>query len=77
MMAGREPQTADLYKRIRARSERAKERQRWGGRPIQGGERPRIMAIAALARVYLLEKFDLVSKEVVKIHPGHFRQDCG
>jgi len=48
--------TTDLYRTIGARSERARERQRWGGRPIPGGERRRIVARAAFARVYLLEK---------------------
>jgi len=32
---------------------------------------------AALARVYLLEKWDLGSKEKVKIKPSYFRRDCG
>jgi len=49
-------QIADLYRRIGARSERARERQREGGRPIPGGERRRILARAAFASVYLLEK---------------------
>jgi len=44
------------YRRIGARSERAKVRQRCGGRPILGGESQRIVAKAALARVYHLEK---------------------
>jgi len=37
-------------------SERTREGQRWGGRPIPGGERRQIVASAAFARVYLLEK---------------------
>jgi len=48
--------TTDLYRRIGARSERARDRQRWGGKPIPGGERRRIVASAVFARVYLLEK---------------------
>ena len=35
------------------------------------------MARAAFARVYLLEKWDLGSKEGVKINPSHFRRDYG
>ena len=66
-------QTVDPYRRIGARSERAKERQRWGGRPIPGGERRRIVARAAFASEYLLEKWDLGSKEGVKMKPSHFR----
>jgi len=70
-------QTADPYRRIGARSERAKDRQRWGGRPIPRGERRRIVARAAFASVYLLEKWDLGSKAGVKIKPSHFRRGCG
>jgi len=77
-------QTADPYKSIGAKSERARERQWWGGRPIPGGGRPipgeerrRIVASLALARVYLLEKWDLGLKEGVKIKPSHFRQVSG
>jgi len=77
MMAGGGLQTADPYRRIGARSECAKERQRWGGRPMPGGERQRIVASAALVRVYLLEKWDLRSKEGVKMKPSHFMQVCG
>ena len=33
------------------------------------------MARAGFARVYLLEKWDLGWKEVVKIKPSHFRRD--
>jgi len=53
---GRGFQTADPYRRIGARSERARERQREGGRPILGGERRRMVARAVFASVYLLEK---------------------
>jgi len=49
----------------------------WGGRPIPGGERWRIVASAVCARVYLLEKWDLGSKEGVKIKPSHIRRACG
>jgi len=77
MIDGGGTQTADPYKRIGARSERAKERQRWGGRPIPGGERRRIVARAAFASVYLLEKWDLGSNVGVKMKPSHFRRDCG
>jgi len=35
------------------------------------------VAKAALASVYLLEKWDLGSKEGVKMNPSHFRRDCG
>jgi len=56
MMDGGGAQIADPYRIIGARSERPKERQRWGGRPNQGGERRRIVARAAFASVYLLEK---------------------
>jgi len=70
-------QTADPYKSIGAKSECARERQRWGGRPIPGEERRRIVASAVLARVYLLEKWDLGSKEGVKIKPSHYRRDYG
>jgi len=35
------------------------------------------MARAALARAYLLEKWDLCSKEGVKIKPTHFRRVSG
>ena len=49
-------QTADPYRRIGARSERARERPWYGGRPIPGGERRRMVARAAFASVYLLEK---------------------
>jgi len=77
MMVGGRLQTADLYRRIRDRSERAKVRQRYGGRPIPGGERRRIVARAAFARVYLLEKWGLGSKEGVKIKPSYLRRDCG
>jgi len=70
-------QIANPYRRIGARSERAKERQRWGGRPIPGGERRRIVARPVFASVYLLEKWDLESKEGVKMKPSHFRWDCG
>ena len=51
MLAGAGLQTVDPYRRIGPRSERAKERQRWGGRPIPGGESQRIVASAALAEV--------------------------
>ena len=34
------------------------------------------MARAAFARGYLVEKWDLGSKEGVKIKPSHFRLDC-
>ena len=77
MIAGEGLQTADPYRRIGARSVHSTEKQRWGGRPIPGGERWRIVARAALVRVYLLEKWDLGSKEGVKRKPSHFRQDCG
>ena len=70
-------QTADQYKSIGAKRERARERHRWGGRPIPGGERRRIVASTALARVYLLEKWDFGSKEGVKMKPSHFRRVCG
>ena len=39
MMDGGDFQTVDPYRRIGARSERAKDRQGYGGRPIPGGER--------------------------------------
>ena len=77
MIAGGGFQTADPYRRIGARSEHAKERQRYGGRPIPGGERRRIVARAAFASVYLLEKWDLGSKAGVNMKPSHFRRDCG
>jgi len=35
------------------------------------------VARAAFASVYLLEKWDLWSKEGVKIKPSHFRLDWG
>jgi len=35
------------------------------------------VARAAFARVCLLEKGDLGSKEGVKIKPSHLRRDCG
>jgi len=35
------------------------------------------MASVVMARVYLLEKWDLGSKEGVKIKATHFRQTCG
>jgi len=70
-------QTADPYRRIGARRKRAKERHRWGGSRIPGGERQRIVTRAALAKVYLLEKWDLGSMEGVKINPSHVRRDCG
>jgi len=38
-----------------------------------GGERRRIVARAAFASVYLLEKWDLGSKAGVKMKPSHFR----
>jgi len=44
---------------------------------MPGGERRRIVASVALVRVYLLEKWDLGSKEGVKIKPSHFRRVCG
>jgi len=69
--------TTDPYSQIRARSERARERQRWRGRPIPVGERRRIVASSALMRVYLLEKWGLRLKEGVKMKPSHFRRDCG
>ena len=56
MMDGEGVQTADPYRRIGARTERAKERQWSSARPIPGGERRRIVARAAFAYVYLLEK---------------------
>jgi len=68
---------ADPYRRIRAGSQRAKVTQRWGGRPIPRGERRRIVASTVLATVYLLEKWDLGSKEGVKIKPSHLRRACG
>jgi len=77
MIDGRGFQTPDPYRRIRASSERARERQRYGGRPIPGGERRRMVARAAFASVYLLEKWDLGSKTGVKMKPNHFRRDCG
>ena len=40
------------------------------------GERRRIVARAAFATVSLLRKWDLGSKEGVKIRPSHFRRDC-
>ena len=70
-------QIANPYRRIGARRERAKERQRQGGRPIPGGERQRIVDKVTFASVYLLEKWNLGSKEGVKIKPSHFRRDCG
>ena len=70
-------QIADPYRKIGARSERAKERKRQGRRPIPGGERRRIVARAAFASVYLREKWDLGSKAGVKIKPIHFRRGCG
>jgi len=36
-----------------------------------------MVARAAFARVYLLEKWDLGSKEGVRINPSHFRRACG
>jgi len=69
--------TTDQYRRIGARSKRARDRQRWGARPIPGRERRQIVASAAFTRVYLLEKWGLGSKEGVKIKPSHFRWDCG
>jgi len=77
MMVGGGFQAAAPYRRIGARSKHAWERQRWGGRPIPGGERRRIVARAAFARVYLLEKWDLGSKKGVKIKPSHFSRVCG
>ena len=77
MIDGEGFQTADQYRRMGARSERAKERQRQGGRPIPGRERRRIVARAAFASVYLLEKWDLESKVGVKMKPSHFRWDYG
>jgi len=56
MIDGGGSQMADPYRRIGARRERARERQRYGGRPIPGGERRRMVARAAFASVYLLEK---------------------
>ena len=41
------------------------------------GERRRIVARAAFASVYLLEKWDLGPKAGVKMKPSHFRRDCG
>jgi len=35
------------------------------------------MARAAFASVYRLEKWDLGSKEGVKMNPSHFKRDCG
>jgi len=35
------------------------------------------VARAAFARVFLLEKWHVGSKEGVKMKPSHFRQDCG
>jgi len=72
-MAGGGLHTTDRYRRIGARSERAGNRQRWGGRPIPWGEWRRIVPSAAFARVYLLEKWGLGSNEVVKMKPSHFR----
>jgi len=77
MMAGGGFQRVDPYRRIGERRERAKERQREGGRPIPGGERRRIVARAAFASRYILEKWDLGSKVGVKMKPSHFRRDCG
>jgi len=70
-------QTADPFKSIGAKSERPRERQWWQGRPIPRGERRRIVASPALAMVYPLEKWDLGSKEGVKIKPSLFGQVCG
>jgi len=58
-MAGGGLPSTDPYRRIGARSERARGRQRWGGRPRPGGERRQIVTSAAFARVYLLEKWGL------------------
>jgi len=76
MMVGGELHAADPYKRIGATSDHARERLRWGGRPTPGGERRRIVASAALERLYLQEKCDLGSKPGVKVKPSHFRRDC-
>jgi len=75
MIDGGGYQTVDPYRRIGARSERAKESQRYGGRRIPGGERRRIVARAAFPSIYLLEKWDLGSKAGVKMKPSHFRWD--
>jgi len=50
-MAGGGLHTTDPYSRIGARSEGARDRQRWGGRPIPRGERLRIVASAAFEGV--------------------------
>jgi len=48
-----------------------------GGKAHPGGERRRIVARAAFASEYLLEKWDLGSKAGVKMKPNYFRPDCG
>jgi len=77
MIVGAGFQRADPDRSIGAWSEHAKERQRWGGRPIPGGERRRMVAKTVWVRVYLRDKLDLGSKEGVKRKPSHFRRDCG
>ena len=62
-MAGGGLHTTDPYRRIGARSECARARQRLGGRPIPGGERRRIVASTAFARVYLLEKCGVTNRD--------------
>jgi len=48
-----------------------------GWKAIPGGERRRIVASAAFASVYLLEKWGLESNAGVKMKPSHFRLDFG
>jgi len=52
-------QTVEPYRRISARRQQASLKLWWGGRPITGGDRRRIVAKTTLARVCLWEQWAL------------------
>ena len=47
------------------------------GKAHPGGEMQRIVVNAAFARVYLLEKWDLGTKERVNMKSSYLRRVCG
>jgi len=77
MMDGGGCHTVEPYRRMGASGERARVRQRSGGRPIRGAERHLILANAAFARESLREKWALRSGDGVKRKPSHLRQFWG
>jgi len=73
---GRVPDNGPIHEnRSKERARQGETKGGWKAHP--GGETRRIVARAAFASVYLLEKWGLGSKARVKMKPDHFRRDCG